>query len=339
LGEVTWEIIANHRIIAVIILKFLIFVSHHYYAMHVYRSNRPSVAARVVRSLLWWSGMKRRMKKNIIVNTYQKKPASIPRSLRKRVRITSSHVNGRDVFTLSPEKHHPDKVIIYLHGGAYYVNITRLHWSLIEELMHRTQAVFVVPDYPLAPEATCHDTYRFMDAMYAQIIHDHPDKEIIIMGDSAGGGLSLGYAMKISSEEVQQPSQIILFSPWLDVSMTNPEIDRYKTRDPVINVSGLKIAGERYAGDLSLFDYRVSPVYGDLRGVGKVSVFAGTHEVMVADARRLVSMLADKNMGCNYYEYAGMFHDWMLVPWLNESRQLVQQVTDILQSPAVTDPA
>lgn len=301
--------------------------------MNVYRSDHPSSAAIVVRSLLWCSGVKCRMEKNILRNSYQKKAASIPRSLRNRAHIETFRVNGREIYKLSPESHHPERMIIYLHGGAYYANITRLHWSLIEQLIHRTQALFVVPDYPLAPEANCNDTCQFLDVMYAQLIHSHPDKEIILMGDSAGGGLALGFALKISSKKVPPPAQIILFSPWLDVSMSNPDIGLYEKGDPVLNVNGLKIAGERYAGDMSLFDYRVSPVYGDFRGVGKVSVFAGTHEVMVADSRRLINNLAEQNRAYNYYEYAGMFHDWMLVPWLRESRQVVQQVADILQSP------
>ncbi len=152
------------------------------------------------------------------------------------------------------------------------------------------------------------------------------------MGDSAGGGLALGYAMKISREEVKQPTQIILFSPWLDVSMSNPDVAKYADRDPILHVNSLKIAGKQYAGELDTAHYWVSPIYGDFSRIGKVALFAGTHEVMVADARKLSRMLAEQHIGCNYYEYPGLFHDWVLAPWLKETQQAIQQVVDLVGS-------
>ena len=62
-----------------------------------------------------------------------------------------------------------DVVILYLHGGAYMGNITEQHWDLIEQLISKTNATIVVPDYPLAPEATCKETYDFIEALYRKI--------------------------------------------------------------------------------------------------------------------------------------------------------------------------
>ena len=101
-------------------------------------------------------------------------------------------------------------------------NISKEHWSLIEKLISKTNATIVVPDYPLAPEASCKETYDFIEDLYTRLITDYPAKRIVFMGDSAGGGLAFGFTQQLRDENKKQPDQIIIFSPWLDVTMSNP---------------------------------------------------------------------------------------------------------------------
>jgi len=175
-------------------------------------------------------------------------------------------------------------------------------------------------------------TYQFIDAVYAKIISEYSDKQIIFMGDSAGGGLALGFALKIKNEDIKQPEQIILFSPWLDVSMANPEIAKFDKCDKILSVHGLKIAGKNYAGNLGVTDYRVSPIYGEFSNLGRISIFVGTNEIFIADTRKLKHFMEERHISINYFEYPGMFHDWVIVPNLRETKDVIHWISKHINS-------
>ncbi|PKP39055.1 MAG: alpha/beta hydrolase [Bacteroidetes bacterium HGW-Bacteroidetes-15] len=269
------------------------------------------------------------MERKVLNNGYSKEPAKIPKSILKQFSVEVEELYGRKVWTLSPKKNENNSLIIFLHGGAYYANITQLHWRLVEKLIISTNAIFIVPDYPLAPESTCINTYQFLDAVYAKLISKYPSKQTVFMGDSAGGGLALGYAQKIRNEDIKQPNQIILISPWLDVSMTNPEMAKYDKLDKVLSINGLKIAGKNYSGEMNVTDFWVSPIYGNFTNLGRISIFIGTNEVLIADARKFKHLLEVQHIDFNYFEYSGMFHDWVVVTGLKETKDVLIKIKDL----------
>ena len=291
----------------------------------------PSIESRLIQLFMGLIGMKRAMERKILNNSYSKKPSSIPKSIQRRFSIDIEEYNGRKVWTISPKNRTSSTVTLFFHGGAYYANITPMHWQLINNLLDTTSATFVVPDYPLAPESTCTDTYQFLDAVYAKLITEYSSKKFVFMGDSAGGGLALGFAQKIRNEGQLQPEHIILFSPWLDASMDNPGIAELDKYDRILNVNGLKIAGENYSGKLDVKDFRVSPIYGNFSNLGKISIFIGTNEVLIADVRLLKQLLKDQKIDFNYFEYPGMFHDWVVVKQLIETRDVLEKVSQIIK--------
>jgi acetyl esterase/lipase len=275
-------------------------------------------------------GMKKNMEKKIAVNGYRKEPALIPKPVQKKLHIGAEEIQGRRVWILSPKSNHYGPIILYLHGGVYFANITNLHWRFLDQVVNHTKAKLIVPDYPLAPEYTCIDTYRFLDKFYAKVISDFPEGKFVLMGDSAGGGLALGFAQKIKNERVKQPAKIILFSPWLDASMTNPEIASYDKVDRIISVNALKMAGKIFADDSGVTDFRVSPIYGDFSNLGKISIFIGTHEVLMADASKWKHLMEEKQIDFNYFEYPEMFHNWVVITHLKESRDVLLKLVKLL---------
>ena len=158
--------------------------------------------------------MKSKMARKVKTNTFNKSPAIIPVSLQKRTTLILHEIDGRKVWHLNPkEVADSDWVVLFLHGGAFYSNITQGHWCLIDKLIQLSSASFVVPDYPLAPENSCIDVIAFLEKLYSLIINEFTDRKIAIIGDSAGGGLALSLSMKLQSVNMLQPQKIILFSP------------------------------------------------------------------------------------------------------------------------------
>lgn len=274
--------------------------------------------------------MDKKMEKRILENTYPKKAAKIPKSFFKKYDIQTVKQNDRDVWEIKRKGSDPNLIILYLHGGAYYANINTQHWSLIEQLVLATKAKVIIPDYPLAPEANCLDVYRFMDTLYKRLVIMYPEKKIVFTGDSAGGGIALGYAQKIKNEEVKQPGEIIIFSPWLDVSMSNPDILKFEKDDNILNVKGLKHAGKTYAGNLEVTDYRISPIYGNFKDLARITIFTGTKDLLIADARKCKLILEEQGVSFNYFEYRDMFHAWVIIPALKESQDVIKKVNIIL---------
>jgi len=297
----------------------------------VYYHREPqSYESKIIQWLLGVFGMKKRMLRNVTKNKYPKNPAGIPGSFAKNNNIEVKIHDGRKVWIISPKTAKADLLVIYFHGGAYHSNIIGLHWDFIGELLRHTGATVVVPDYPLAPVNNCEDVYRFIDVVCHDLAQQYPSERWVLMGDSAGAGLALGWAQKLKKEQNRQPEEIILLSPWLDITMSNPDISLMDKADKILSLDALKIAGQQYAGSIPLKDYRVSPIYGDFSGLCPISVFIGTHDVLVVDARKFRQILDAEGVSYHYFEYPGMFHDWMLVTRLKEAKDVIAKIARIL---------
>jgi acetyl esterase/lipase len=256
--------------------------------------------------------------------------ATPPKSMSATCQMEQWQINGRNVFSLAPKNKTADIHILYLHGGAYVQGFVRLHWQFLSSLVSHLHCSIIAPDYPLAPNNTYKESFAMVDVLYKELISTIHSKQLILMGESAGGGFALALAQKMSYEGIEQPSQILLLSPWLDISLSNPDIKYIEPRDPFLGIEGLKLAGEAYAGGTSLDHYLLSPIYGPLQGLGKISLFIGTKEILLADARKLKALAASQGIEINYYEYEDMVHVWMFLN-LPESKKARQQIMELIK--------
>jgi acetyl esterase/lipase len=291
----------------------------------------PSFQSKLIQTAMGLFGLKKKIERKMIKNSFAKEPAKIPNSLLKNFNIKEAEQNARKVWTVSPFDNKSDLIILYFHGGAYMSNLSTEHWSLIEKLISKTSATIVVPDYPLSPEASCKETYDFIEGLFTKLITEYPAKRFVFMGDSAGGGLALGFTQKLRDENKKQPEQIIIFSPWLDVTMCNPILDRLDKEDNLLSIAGLKTAGQKYAANLDLKDFRVSPVYGDLTGMCRISLFTGTRDILNADAQKFKQLMKEQKIYFNYFEYPDMFHDWVIITSLKESLDVINKVDTLVK--------
>jgi acetyl esterase/lipase len=293
-------------------------------------SISQSFQSKLIQTALGMFGMKKKTERKMMTNGFTKEPAKIPNSLLNNFTVEVAEHNARKVWTVSPIDSKSDLIILYLHGGAYISNLSKEHWSLVEKLIRKTNATIVVPDYPLVPEANCLAAYDFIERLYNQLIAEYPSKRIVFMGDSAGGGLAVGFTQQLRDENIKQPEQIILFSPWLDVTMSNPLLEKFDKEDNLLSIAGLKSAGHKYAANIDLKDFRVSPIYGNLSGLCTISIFTGTHDLLHADAQKFKQLMREQNTNFNYFEYPGLFHDWAIFTTLKESLDVINKVDKLL---------
>ena len=181
--------------------------------------------------------------------------------------------------------------VFYLHGGAYFMDFTNAHWNFLKKLVDGADVKLIAPAYRLVPFATYREAFDLVVPLYREYRENNPDQKVILMGDSAGGGLSVSVTEQLKADGIRLPDELVLLSPWVDISMDNEQISKYESRDPFLMVHTLNICAEKWKGNLDPHDWHVSPIYGDLKGIRNVTVFVGTSEILFPDVTKFFRML------------------------------------------------
>jgi acetyl esterase/lipase len=257
-------------------------------------------------------------------------PYQIPETVALSVPVVESEDYGLQTFTLNPGSA-SGTLIVYFPGGSYLDAPRATHWKFLNALAADTGATIVVPIYPKLPEYTAQESYQAVLAFYEALVSTTNYDRLLVMGDSAGGGMALSLAMQVRDTGLTQPDDLVLICPWVDVTMENPDIADYAS-DPALEADMLSRLGTLWAGDLSPTDSIVSPLYGDLTGLGNVYLFTTTGELLYPDIMRLDEALTQAGTAHTTYVTENMFHVWPLFASYSipESQESYQTIVDIV---------
>lgn len=279
------------------------------------------------------------MKKKINVDEYMERrrqvnalPYVLPAKLEAKYQITKDSRFPVDTYILKSANSAEAKQILFIHGGGYVEQPLVWHWRFLHKLTREVNSTVYVPIYPKAPNYQVKDAVKSVLSVYKYLLETGRPEDIVIMGDSAGGGLSLAFAQYLSEQGLPQPGHIVLLSPWLDITLSNPEIVKMLDQEPMLDWDSLVEAGKRYAGDMPRSRYLVSPIYGDLSNLGQITLFIGTHEFFLPDARKFRDLASRHSVSINYYEYPKMNHVFPVFP-IPEADQALKQIVDIISKP------
>jgi epsilon-lactone hydrolase len=294
----------------------------------------PSVTSRAVAAVLPLTGLKGR-----VLNPAQfagpsakpRKPGAHrpPKSVARHVAIATREVEGWPVYAVTPQAGGAEGGILYLHGGGYVKEILPATWRFIGRLAENTGRTVTVPIYPLAPEHTYRDVFPTLLTVYEQAAAGQDADRFAVIGDSAGAGMALALVQSLPDTSARC-GDLILLSPWLDATMTNPGIAAVDRRDLALNTEHLKALGIMYARPDPPSVPQVSPINGPMGDLGRVTLFTGTRDVLNPDARRLRELAAAAGVDIAFREYEGMLHNWMLAPVLPEARAVLKEIAAAL---------
>lgn len=235
-----------------------------------------------------------------------------PRTLRRDVRLDVVHDRGWPVYTLTPTSaERPVGGVVYAHGGGWVNEIVRQQWHLAARVAAEAGVVVTVPIYPLVPHGTAGPTReRVVELVRASAEQHGPTG---VMGDSAGGQIVLSAALALRDEGVRLPLTLLV-SPALDLTWSNPRIPVVQPTDPWLATPGGRVLAAAWRGDLPLTDPAVSPLFGDLTGLGPLTVFTGTRDVLNPDALLLVDKARAAGVEVELHEAPGQLHVYPVLP-------------------------
>ena len=246
----------------------------------------------------------------------QRNPQSFAPSSRlpAKVDIIRRDVEGWPVYYVSPKGEQPTRRAIYLHGGCYVYEIDPVHWSFIANIAVEAGITVIVPIMPLAPKGTASVVVPAVTDLAASVIAEVGAENLSIIGDSAGGGMSLAVALELRDRELPPLHRLVLIAPWLDISGTDPMLEVIAPSDPWLAVPGTHAAGALYRAELGEDDWRVSPIHGDLTGLGPVTMFSGTRDILHADALCFLRLAVEAGLEVDYHEGFRMLHVYPILP-------------------------
>ncbi|KQS54563.1 esterase [Geodermatophilus sp. Leaf369] len=237
-------------------------------------------------------------------------PARLPGG----VRVTVDHATGWPVYVVAPAGTPSGQHVVYSHGGSWAFEISPFHWRLIARVVAESGATVTVPIYPLTPVGTAATVVPAVADLLADLVERHGAANVTAMGDSAGGQISLSAALLLRDRGVPPLRRTVLISPALDLSLANPEIDRVEPTDPWLARAGVRVSIDLWRDGLPFDDPRVSPLAGDLAGLGPITVFGGSLDITHPDIRLLVARARAAGVEVDDQDGPGMVHVWPLLP-------------------------
>lgn len=240
------------------------------------------------------------------------RPYAPPRRLRPAVTMTAYRRDGLLEYHLTPASGSATGSVVYAHGGGWVWEIQAPHWRQAAQIAVECRTTVVVPIYALAPLGTAAEAVEGFtrSALEAQKRYGL----VRLVGDSAGGQIALSTALVLRDEYALVLPMTVLNSPALDLSFSNPGISEVEKADPWLRAVGLRVFADAWRGELPLGDPRVSPLAGDLHGLGPLCVLSGTHDILNPDARLLVQRAREAGVRVDYHELEGGLHTYSFTP-------------------------
>lgn len=253
-------------------------------------------------------------------------PYRLPKGLKPSVSVETLDGYGMPVYVFNGEG--KGTTVLYFHGGGYVRDPIALHYKFANGLAKKTDCRVVFPIYPKSPKYGFEDCYQALLPLCKKELSERD--RVAFMGDSSGGGLALGLYELLKSSGEKLPEKLVLFAPWVDLTMSNPLIPEYERVDPRNSKSLADVWAKSWAKGADLKDYRLSPIYGDLALDCEVHVLVGTHDMLYPDCVALHEKLTEQGTRSFLTVRKGLTHVYPIYP-TPEGHAALRQVAKIVK--------
>ena len=248
------------------------------------------------------------------------------------IKVRRDNFSGIPGAIFTPRKNVNTKsIIFYLHGGGYcFGSSLTTHKVGLTKLAKQTGSVCYSVDYRLAPE---HQYPAALDdalTAWKHIVSQNPNCNIILAGDSAGGGLSLALMMYLRDNNEQLPDGLVLFSPWTDLTCSGKTYETKAKYDPMFTTNMPKDSANIYVPeDVKKTDPYISPLHGNFTNLPRTLILVGDNEILLDDSRLFAQKAEESGVDIEIDIWPSMFHDWWLFgSFIPETKQVLDKVAN-----------
>lgn len=248
----------------------------------------------------------------------------------KAVKFKIGELSAESILPVSTIEN--KKAVLYLHGGGYAIGSSQTHRHMVGKLVKDTSTEALLINYRKIPNHPCpaaiEDAYQAFQYLKQK---GYSEEDIIVAGDSAGGGLVCSLFLMLKEKQEQLPKAGICLSPWVDLLHTGNTYEENKYADPFVKVNEMKRWATVYAGDKSLDDPYVSPLFGNLKNFPPILIQTSKNEVLHDDSVRLKEKLEAENVAVTYQEWDDLIHWWQLFwRFIPESDEALKKVANYI---------
>lgn len=225
-----------------------------------------------------------------------------------------------------------DRLLIFIHGGAFISGPAEHHWNTVKEIAKKMDCKIWMCDYPKAPENEISKISENIDAIYSEAQKKFEANQISILGDSVGGTLATALVQRLILKKLKLPAKLILVTPVMDASMSNPKIKTFEKIDPMLSKKGVLSAKKMCAGNKDLKDQMISPLYGNFEGFPSTVLFLAKKDILYPDAKLAEIKMKKSNVNMKVIEGENMPHIWPFLPVMKEAKTSLNQMIRLIKT-------
>ncbi len=226
------------------------------------------------------------------------------------------------------------RIVLYLHGGAYIAGSAKSHAAMLGRLSRLSGVEVCAPDYPLAPEAPFPKAFEgALAAWQALMAQGYRPKDIVIGGDSAGGGLALALLSHLCGIGTP-PAALFAMSPWTDLTLASESLQTNADRDPFLPVERIReLIAYILPEGAEAADPRLSPLFGAFPDCPPILLHYGETEILRDDSRRMGAHLRECGAELREEIHPSAPHVWHLFDgWIPEARASLQDIAGFIRA-------
>ena len=225
-----------------------------------------------------------------------------------------------------------EKLLIFIPGGAFISGPAQHHWDTAKIIAQQTDCTIWMCDYPKAPENKISKISENIDSIYRYAIERYQPNQISFIGDSAGGTLATNLIQRLIKNQQKLPNKIILVSPVMDSSMSNPQIDKLDSVDPMLFKTGVLSAKKMAVENDDLKNEMISPLYGSFENFPPTVLCLAENDITYPDQKLAVEKLMEEKINIEVILGKNMPHIWPLLPVMKEAKITLKEIIRILNN-------
>lgn len=255
--------------------------------------------------------------------------AKIPKS----VTIKSQIIESMKTEWLIPDGADGDKVIMYVHGGGYVSGSCNDHRGFVSKFAKNTGVTCLTYEYRLAPEHPFPAAVDDSLLIYKWLLTSgFAPENILLAGESAGGGLSLALLLAIKESKIAFPVAAVVISPWTDLTCSG---DSYKTKNKgsLAPLDSWFVFSAHYSGNHKPELPLISPLFGNIIGFPPLYINAGTEDELYDDSERFFNKAKEAGIEVIFKKGDGMVHCYpLLSPFFPEAVEAMNEICTFIQT-------